>query len=622
MSPSPTPESSPSGASAIPQDRGVDRRAFLARMGTLGAMGAVAAAGGCALPPVEVRPAPGAGRGVPARGAEDAGGRGDVSTPLDPRDPNHPFWVSARAEAEGTRGAEGAPAAEGLTPRTAWEAGVELRRGALEPDTLVEATLARIERLDAIYLAFNTVMAREAREAVRRLGVDRPAVDRLEGERDREGWPGLLHGIPVAVKDNIWTAGVRTTANAHMFQDFVPDRDATLVARILGAGGVPVGKTQMGPLATTRALTPDGAITTTNAWAPLDPRVSPGGSSSGSATAVAAALALVGVGTQTGGSITVPAASQGLTGLKPTLGRVSLDGVIPLTYTRDHPGPLARDARDAALLLQVMAGPDPRDPRTLGLPPVPDYLLAATPFHGVGGPRIRWPTRLGVPEGWADPATPTGRRRRGFLDAMEAGGVRVVPLDLPPAWGGLSSGALNAGRLPERSEAFLPWLRQDVRLFGVALSSWIQGLLLSGDEYLTAQRARMALLRLALDDVLDRCDVIVQGNHVPLDMIGLPLMSFPVGLREPGETPGMATGVGPLPESVLLGAGPFGEERLLAVAALWQARSTHHRRVPADPPDDAVREARAGGSNAAVFPVGRPSDRGRLDLEAVADLSQ
>jgi len=558
-----------------PQDTRVDRRAFLQRMGALSA----AAAAGVHWPAEALA----AGITPP----EPAPGRADADA----------FWADARRAA-----AEGGARGRAPEELTAWEAGVRIRDGSLGAGELVAACLERIRQLDGVYLAFNTVTDAEARSAAATLD------DALEAA------PGLLHGIPLALKDNVYTAGIRTTANAHMFRDFVPSFDATLATRLRGAGAVLVGKTQMGPLATTRALTPDGEITTLNAWAPGDPRVSPGGSSSGSATGVAARMVTTAVGTQTGGSITVPASSQGLTGLKPTMGRVSLRGVIPLTYTRDHPGPIARDARDAALMLQVMAGPDPGDPRTLGLPPVPDYLTAATPVPGPGhgdGPRgatIRWPTRLGIPPGWADADGPTGERRRRFLASMEEGGVTVVEVAPPPGWAELSSGIFNAGRLPERSEPFLPWLREDVRLFGVTLSSWIQGLLLSGDEYVKAQRGRLALLRLALDSVFHQCDAVVQGNHVPFDMIGLPLVTFPIGFREAGEGGGGFSGS--LPEGILVGAPPFGEERLLSLAALWQARTDHHLRRP---PDPAARE------------TGRPSahgGRGRLELEEVASLSQ
>jgi Asp-tRNA(Asn)/Glu-tRNA(Gln) amidotransferase A subunit family amidase len=591
----------PSG-DAAPQDRTLDRRTFMARMGVLGAW---AAAGCSATGQGALQGDGGEGWDAPAHGPGEARGQGGgAGVGTDPGtgvagsssgrdaagvqarllDPAHPFWVEARREVE-ARGRGAVP----LHRLAAWEARVLLEDGRLEARDLLEACLERTRSLDPHLLAFNTVSEAEARSRL-----------------SAAGNPGLLAGIPVAIKDNVHTAGVRTTANAHMFADFVPTRDATLVKRLLEAGALPVGKTQMGPLATTRALTPDGEVTTLNAWAPDDPRVSPGGSSSGSATAVAARMVTTSMGTQTGGSITVPASSQGLTGLKPTMGRVSLDGVIPLTYTRDHPGPLARDARDAALFLQVVAGPDPRDPRTLGLPPVPDYLLAATPHREGGEPRMRWATRLGVPPGWARGEGPQGDRRRAFVDAMERGGVQVVEVPFPPGWEALTSGAMNAGRLPERSEPFLPWLREDVRLFGVTLSSWIQGLLLPSEAYLTAQRGRTALLRMVLEELFLGCDALVMTSHLPFDMVGLPLVTFPLGFRDAGEGAGTAGRV--LPEGVLVGGLPFGEERLLALAALWQAVSDHHRRVPADPRMEAGIRGRG--------------DRGRLDVETVADLSE
>jgi Asp-tRNA(Asn)/Glu-tRNA(Gln) amidotransferase A subunit family amidase len=523
-----------------PQDTRVDRRAFLARMGALGA----AAALGVPLP----------ASAAPARSRP---------RPIDPA-----FWTA------------GLPTGTPVSPAdlTVHEAGALLRSGELDPVELVDACLQRIEAWDARYLAFNHVNTDEARRRAAELG-------RVEPE-------GLLHGIPLAIKDNFYTRGMPTTANSWIFSDFVPDFDATAVARLQDAGGVVLGKTQMGPLATTRALTPDGQVTTVNAWTPDFPSVSPGGSSSGSATAVAARMALSSIGTQTGGSITVPAMAQGLTGLKPTMGRVSLRGVIPLTYSRDHVGPLARDAADAAILLQAMAGPDAADPRTQGLPGVPDYLAAAR-----AGETLRWPTRLGVLPGWTDAEGVRGEQRRAFLSEMEAAGAELVEIDPSERWEELSSGLFNAVRLPERSEPFLEHLRNDVRLFGVTLNSWMQGLFLSGDELLKGQRARYALLSLTLEEIFEGCDVVVQNGHVPFDMIGLPLITFPVGFRESEE--------GRRPEGILLGAPPFGEERLLSVAAAWQARTGHHRQQPLPP---------ASGTGAL--------ERGRLDAEQVAERTE
>lgn len=543
---------------APPQDLLVDRRDFVARMGALAAVAAVA---GCA-------PA----RTGPAQARAATGPDGSAF-----------FRTLPRPELS-------SPGRSDPANFTAWEAGALIRDGALRPSELVEAHLARIRRWDGVYRAFNEVLTESAVERARG----------LDGQPAR----GLLHGVTLAIKDNYYTEGVPTTANSHIFRDFVPTFDATPVARLLGAGGVMLGKTQMGPLATTRALTPDGEITTVNAWAPGNPRISPGGSSSGSATSVAARMAASAIGTQTGGSITVPSLSQGLTGLKPTMGRVSLFGVIPLTYTRDHVGPLARDGRDAALMLQAMAGPDAHDPRTQGLPPVPDFLTAATPVERGGEPGLRWRTRVGVLPGWADGDDEGGRARRAFLQTIEEAGAELVEVPLPDGWGELTSGVFNAVRLPERTEPFLQYLKEDVRLFGVSLSSWINGLFLSGDEYLKGQRAKLALLRLAVDHLLADCDVVVQSGHVPFDMIGLPLLAFPVGVRErDGVT---------LPQGVLLGAGPFGEERLLSVAAAFQARTEWHLRRPADP--TAQEEARMTGPGAA--------DRGRLDVEEVAASSE
>jgi Asp-tRNA(Asn)/Glu-tRNA(Gln) amidotransferase A subunit family amidase len=279
-----------------------------------------------------------------------------------------------------------------LADLTLAEAAALIREGALSPAELVEAYLARIGAHEETYRAFNTITGEAALERARAL--------------ERAPYRGPLHGIPLAIKDNFYTAGVLTSANSHIFADFVPDFDATAWARLQESGGILLGKTQMGPLATTRATTPDGERTTVNAWAPFDPDVSPSGSSSGSATAVAARMAASSTGTQTGGSITGPSQAQGLTGIKPTMGRVSLYGVIPLTYTRDHPGPIARDAMDAAIMLQAMAGPDANDPRTAGQPPVPDLVRAATPFELRGRTHLRWATTIGVTPGYLSEPEP------------------------------------------------------------------------------------------------------------------------------------------------------------------------------------------------------------------------
>ena len=497
-----------------------------------------------------------------------------------------------------------------VTELTLAEAARLIQDGDASAVELVEAYLRRLGRWEPRYQAFNTIVSEAALEAARNVDRARAAEARAGAE---PGALGPLAGVPLAIKDNFFTAGVRTTANSFIFEDFVPDFDATSWARLRDAGAILLGKTQMGPLATTAATTPTGTRTTVNAWAPHHEDVSPSGSSSGSATAVAARLAASSTGTQTGGSITNPSNAQGLTGIKPTMGRVSLHGVLPLTYTRDHPGPLARDAVDAAAMLQVMAGPDPLDPRSLGLPPVPDYLAAVREDGpGLAHPERGTPLRIGVlpdfletptppsepePGGEADPdadrigssfprrartqaayrrevATVEARRR--MLDTLEALGAEVVELEFPARWATLTSVHFNNVRLPERSEIFLEHLRDDVRAFGVSLAPWINGLLLPAAEYVRGSRARLILLEDILDDVFGRCDVVTQTAPFPFDMVGLPLIGFPIGFES--ESTGY-----PRPIGAKFGAQPYAEYHLLAVIAAYQRATDWHLRRPADP---------------------------------------
>jgi len=450
-----------------------------------------------------------------------------------------------------------------LTELTLAEAAKLIKSRQIKPIDLVEAYLARIATFDGVYKAFNTVLGEQARALARAV--------RITGNN-----PALL-GIPLAIKDNYYTAGTLTTANSFIFESFVPTFDATAVARLKVAGAIVLGKTQMGPLATTRATTPDGIVTTVNAWTPETPEINPGGSSTGSATAVAGRLASSSIGTQTGGSITAPAIAQNLTGLKPTMGRVSLYGIIPLTYTRDHPGPIARDAKDCALMLQAMAGADANDPRTQGLPKVPNLVRAATPFKRKGNVVVRWRTRIGVIPDYTAGATETAAARAAMLATFASVGCEIVDVPLPDEWS-LLTGRFNDVRLPERSEPFLEFLRQDLKLFGVSLNSWIQGLFLSGDEYLKGQRAKYLLAERVFATFFEQCDVVVQTSPVPFDIIGLPEIAFPIGFGTSTSPPGLQ-----IPLGAIIGGMPFSEDRLLALVAAYQAVTDFHLRRPADP---------------------------------------
>ncbi|MEV6742479.1 amidase [Streptomyces sp. NPDC051104] len=458
------------------------------------------------------------------------------------------------------------------TEPTVAEAVTLLRRGELTAVNLVEAHLERIAKYDSVYQAFNAVTADEARAAA------------VAADRERTG---VLSGIPLTIKDNYFTAGVATTANSFIFAKFVPPYDATSYARLKAAGGIMVGKGQMGPLATTRATTPNGTITTVNAWTPGDPSVDPGGSSTGPACSVAARMACSSIGTQTGGSIVLPSNQQNLTGLKPTMGRTSVYGVVPLSYTRDHSGPLARDALDAAILVSVMAGPDPNDPRTLGLPPVPDLVTAALPVRLAGKVVMRRATTIGVPPDYLSGSGGGVALRQAFLDTLGTiPGVKLVDVKYPDDWDTMT-GTFNNVRLSERTEAFIPYLKQDPKLFGVSLLSWLQGLFLSGDEWITGQRAKNHLLREVLDHVMVDCDVLLQTSPIPFDILGLPELALPIGFTASGANP-------KVPVGTILGGAPYEEDRLLEVAAAYQAVTSWHTERPADPVlhTDADRAAR------------------------------
>ncbi len=281
-------------------------------------------------------------------------------------------------------------------------------------------------------------------------------------------------------------------------------------------------------------------------------------------------MACSSIGTQTGGSIVNPSNQQNLTGLKPTMGRTSIYGVIPLTYTRDHSGPLARDALDAAIMTSLMAGPDPNDVRTLGLPDVPDLVTAALPVRRDGRVVLRRPTTIGVPSDFLTGSQ--AAQRSAFLDTMSGiAGATIVDVAYPDDWD-LLTNTFNNIRLSERTEPFLAYLKRDPKLFGVSLLSWLQGIFLSGDEWITGQRAKHHLLREVLDGVMASCDVLLQTGPVPFDILGLPELALPIGFSAAG-----------VPVGTILGGGPYEEDRLLEVAAAYQAVTDWHTRRPADP---------------------------------------
>src|SRR6266571_3682407 len=237
-----------------------------------------------------------------------------------------------------------------------------LRNKAVSSVQLTQACLDRIDTYNATLNAFITVTVEQALTTARE----------MDAAWRRGNWRGPLHGIPIALKDNMDTAGIRTTAGSELFKDRVPSEDAEIVQRLKRAGAIILGKTNLHEFAYGGSSSVSYFGPVRNPWA-LDHV--PGGSSGGSAAAVAADLCFGAFGTDTAGSVRIPASYCGIVGLKPTYGRVSSRGVIPLSWTLDHVGPLCKTVEDTALLLGAISGFDALDPTSVDAP-VPDYRSA------------------------------------------------------------------------------------------------------------------------------------------------------------------------------------------------------------------------------------------------------
>ncbi len=283
----------------------------------------------------------------------------------------------------------------------------------LSPVELTKECLAQIEKLNPILNAFITVTAESALEQARA----------AEDEIRRGHWRGPLHGIPLALKDIIDTAGVRTTAASAVFKDRIPAEDAEVVRRLKNAGAVLLGKQNLHEFAYGGSSMISYYGEVHNPW---DPAYIAGGSSGGSAAAVAAGLCYGAIGTDTAGSVREPAALCGIVGLKPTYARVSARGVIPLSVSLDHVGPIARTVSDAAVILQAITGHDPRDMNSVATP-VPDYLAALRD-------KLR-PVRIGIPRKFfyedLDPEIASAVEEALGIIKNLGGDLREIELDVP-----------------------------------------------------------------------------------------------------------------------------------------------------------------------------------------------
>ena len=353
------------------------------------------------------------------------------------------------------------------------EAAESLRRRRFSALELTTAALGRIERFNPTLRAFLTVTAEQALQQARQADAD------LAAGNDR----GPLHGIPIAVKDIFCTRGVRTTAGSPIYRDFVPDHDAFAVARLEHAGAVMLGKLNMHELAygITSANPHFGAVR--NPW---NSKHSPGGSSGGSGAAVAAGLAYAALGTDTGGSIRIPASFCGTVGLKPTYGRVSRRGVMPLSWSLDHVGPLTSSVRDAGLLLNAIAGHDPADSSSSRHPVVDFVPDEDCPVRGL---------RIGFPENFFFERVDSDVELsvRGSIARLESLGATIKPVTVPDI------SAMNAtGRvilLCEASAVLQPYLENRGQFGPDVLALLDQGRLLPATDYIHAQRLRRRMQR-------------------------------------------------------------------------------------------------------------------------------
>lgn len=439
------------------------------------------------------------------------------------------------------------------------EASELIHKGELSPVDLVRSHLDRIAALEPHLLAWaRTVPEQALAEA-----------ERLEKLLRKGTRLGPLHGIPVGIKDIYYTAGLETAGGSRVLAGFIPTYGATVVRRLREAGAIILGKT-----ATTEFAYADPAPTR-NPWSPGH---TPGGSSSGSAAAVAAGMCLGAFGTQTVGSIVRPAAFCGVVGLKPTYGRVSRYGILPLAWSLDHPGPMAKTVRDAALLLEAVAGPDPNDP-SAAYRPVPRYAgMLGDPLGGL---------TAGIPDRYfpehASPAVMAAFREA--VRVLEELGMHVRDVQLPACF----EAGVEAGRVVLHCEA-AAFHRDRFRArrneYGPKLAALIEaGLLVPAASYLRAQQVRSEAIA-AMRRLLAEVDVLLApaapgpapeglgstGDPVfnaPSSTFGLPSLGVPMGFAPPG-----------LPLGLQIMGRHFDEATILRVGASFEAATPWHTRRP------------------------------------------
>ncbi len=464
------------------------------------------------------------------------------------------------------------------------ETAAEIHSGLITPTELVLELFARIDEVDSEIQAFVTVLREQA------------LTDAEQAERElRTGlYRGQLHGIPIAIKDLIAVKGVRTSAGSKVLADHIAQEDAMVVEQLRKNGAIIIGKTTTYEFAYGPYSPP-----TRNPW---DLTRTTGGSSGGSAAAVAAGMCLGAIGSDTGGSIRIPAACCGITGLKPTYGRVSCYGVIPLSWSLDHVGPLGHSAEDCAILFDAIAKYDPRDLNSVSGPPTSPHRSTATLINGTEGrgPLSLQGLRIGVPQdAFVDPLDAEVRSAwRAALRVLEEEGGEIIDVELPRP-------TMDMYRMIQKPEAALAhvqkrWFPEQADLYSdIVRTRLTEGQQISAVDYLAALYERR-IFSSSLRTIMQRVDAFVlptlplpaipseqAGKDIeiegvtenattaylrltmPFNLTGLPAVSCPCGFNADG-----------LPIGLQIAGKPFEEATVLRIAHAYQQLTDWHRREP------------------------------------------
>jgi aspartyl-tRNA(Asn)/glutamyl-tRNA(Gln) amidotransferase subunit A len=457
-----------------------------------------------------------------------------------------------------------------LTDLTIAEASVLIRAGHISPVDLTKAYLARIDRLESRVNAYITITTELALKQARQ----------LETELDAGRWRGPLHGIPIALKDNIDTAGIRTTAASAVLADRVPEEDAEVYRRLREAGAVLLGKLNMHEFAYggTSAITHFEPVH--NPW---NLEHIPGGSSGGSAAAVAARMCAAALGTDTLASIRMPAAYCGIVGLKATHGLASIRGIIPISESLDHVGPMTRRVGDAATMLQSMAGYDARDPVSIRSRPQAYSSALQTSTTGL---------RIGIPQAiYFERLDPdVDEAVKGALPLLTdlSAGIREIALPPHPNFPALLAEAVGW------HEDYLADPASRERYDPVTLARLDAAAEFSAAEYFNAHR-ELLLARKAISDVFEDVDLIVTPttpglperidsainpaeasggepalrNTFAFNIYGIPTISVPCGFSRSG-----------LPIGMQISGPRLGETSVLALAHAYEQATDWHAKSP------------------------------------------